>query len=139
MRLVRTMHPEAVALTRKHARQVGMPHIAIHLGKVNSPLRALIVDQAQIHTGGDLRENREIHSCTVVGGPERIGVTRPNIHDRPSDPCSSMPPLRTAPTPVVTMATCVARPLCCISTWTPSSPRSSSGTSRRCVESRSLS
>jgi len=74
------MDPIAVALAGIDAEQVTVPDEAGALWKVDEALVAAGVEEAQLDFGGDLREEREVRTRAVVGGPEGIGPTRPDFH-----------------------------------------------------------
>ena len=73
------MHPEAVALPDAHPGQVGVPAEGVDLGQRHALLGAVVVEQAQLDAVGDLGEQREVGAGAVVGGPERVGATRPDL------------------------------------------------------------
>jgi hypothetical protein len=79
-RVVRPVNAVAVALARLDRGQVGMPDEAVHLRQLNKLLRAVIGDQRQVDLFGNLREQREVRTGTVVRGSEGIGTSRPFLH-----------------------------------------------------------
>ncbi len=56
-----------------------MPDEAVDLGQGDPPFGAVGVEQAQFDPVGDLGEDREVGAEAVVGGTQRIGLTRPDL------------------------------------------------------------
>jgi hypothetical protein len=88
-RVARPVHPEAVALARPDAREVAVPDETIYLGQLDarlgqSPaaLATRVVEQAELHTLGDLGEQREVSARAVEGRAQRICRARPDFHGR---------------------------------------------------------
>ena len=65
-------------LARGDGRQVGVPDETVDLVEVDPGLGAVVGDQAQFDAIGDFGEQREVGAGAVVGGPERLGGTRPD-------------------------------------------------------------
>ncbi len=82
------MHPEAVALPRHHPGQVGVAYEGIGLAQFDGGLRAVLVEQTQFDASGGLGVDREIGAGAVVGGAERIRLSRPDLHGYDSSPRS---------------------------------------------------
>ncbi len=59
-RVVRAVHPIAVALTRLDPGQVGMPDEAVDLDQLQPGLLVVLVDQAELDPVGDLGEQGEV-------------------------------------------------------------------------------
>ncbi len=78
LRLVRPVHPEAVALARADVRQVAVPDEGVALGQGDPGLGAVLVEQAQLDLGRDLGEQREVGAGAVVGGAERVRRAGPD-------------------------------------------------------------
>ena len=55
-RAPRPVYPEAVALTGSDRRQVAVPHVTVDLLEVDAVLAAVLADQAQLDSLGDLGE-----------------------------------------------------------------------------------
>ena len=78
-RVVGARHPVAVLLTRRDSGQVGVPDVAVDLLERHPLLVALVVEQAQVDTGGGRGVEGEVRSRAVIGRPERVGVARPDL------------------------------------------------------------
>src|SRR5690606_37391459 len=74
-----TVDPEAVALADAHPGQVGVPAEAVDLGEGDARLVALVVEQAQLDGLGDLGAQGEVGADVVVGRPERVRATGPDL------------------------------------------------------------
>src|SRR5699024_644746 len=74
---VRTVDAEPVPLTGRHAEQVAVPDVVVDLDELDALFAAVVVDQAELHALGDLREQGEVRAGAVVGGPQRVGGTGP--------------------------------------------------------------
>ncbi len=83
-RLVGTVDAIAVPLPRPDPRQVAVPDEPVHFGQRHPRLDIGLVEQAQLHLVRDLGVEREVRARAVIGGPERIGVTRPDLDHRGS-------------------------------------------------------
>ena len=79
-RIPRPVYAVAVALARHHARKVGVPAEGVDLVQPYPGLGAVVVEQAQLDSLGDLGEEGEVGARAVVAGAERIGTTRPCLH-----------------------------------------------------------
>ncbi len=89
-RVVRPVHPIAVALAGLHTGQVAVPDEAVDLGHLDAPsLAAGVVQEAQLDLVGDLGEDGEVRAHAVVGGPQGVGVPGPDVHAC-SDPLERM-------------------------------------------------
>src|SRR3954464_13806911 len=89
--VVAPVDAEAVALAGPDAGQVGVPGVGGALGQLEALLRAVdcAVEQAQLHTVGGLREDREVRAAAVPGRPEWEGVSGPDrLAHRTSAPAS---------------------------------------------------
>ena len=78
----RPVHPEAVALTRGHRRQIGVPDVSVDLVEVDPLLGAVLGDQAQFDFVGHLGEQRKVGPRTVIGGAQRVGAPGPDGRHR---------------------------------------------------------
>ena len=56
-----------------------MPHVPVHLGQGDAGLGAVLVEEAQVHAGGDGGVEGEVRARAVVGGPQGVGVPRPGL------------------------------------------------------------
>jgi hypothetical protein len=56
-----------------------VPHEAVPLEQVDLGLGAVVVDQAELHSLGDLTEHGEIGTCPAVICSQRIGGTRSDL------------------------------------------------------------
>ncbi len=74
------MNAEAIALPRFDVGKITMPAMARDLWKIDSGFAARFVEQAQFYAFGHFREQREVCPRAIVGGAERIGVSRPDFH-----------------------------------------------------------
>ncbi len=86
--VVRAVHPEPVPLSRHHARHVRVPHERVALAQFHRRLRAVVVQQTQLYSVRGLREDREVGSGAVIGGAERIRLSRPDLHGYDSPRCA---------------------------------------------------
>jgi hypothetical protein len=84
-RIPRSMDPVAVVLPRGNTGQITMPDEPVHLTQANPALGSVVVEQAQVHCVGDLREEGKIRAPSIPGSAERIRCPRPDSH-RPSRP-----------------------------------------------------
>ena len=73
------MHAEAVTLARCQTRNVSMPAKRAGLGKIDSLLVALIIEKTKLDALGDFRKDREVDAGAVVGGTQRVPMSRPNV------------------------------------------------------------
>ncbi len=87
--VVRAVHPEPVALSGHHARHIRVPHERVALAQFHRRLRAVVVQQTQLYSVRGLREDREVGSGAVVGGAERIRLSRPDLHGYDSPRCAA--------------------------------------------------
>src|SRR5438067_7633155 len=71
LRLVRTMHAEAIALTWPDVGEVTVPDERVPLGQAEPGLLALVVVQAQIDAVGNFAEDGEVRAAPVVRRPKR--------------------------------------------------------------------
>lgn len=79
--VVGTVDPVAVALARFDPGEKAVPHVAVDLGEVEATLlSARVVEQAQLDPLRNLREQREIGPHALVGCPQRVGVSGPDLH-----------------------------------------------------------
>ena len=69
--------PEAVALARGDGRQVAVPDEAVDLVEVDPVLGAVLGDQAQLDPLRALGVEREVGARAVIGGAQRVALTRP--------------------------------------------------------------
>jgi hypothetical protein len=76
-RIPRPVDAVAVALSRHHRGQVRVPHVAVGLLETNTSFGTVLGDQAQVHGLGDLGEQGEVGSCSVVGRSQWIRGSRP--------------------------------------------------------------
>jgi hypothetical protein len=100
-RVIRAVDPVPVPLARSDARQVAMPDVPVHLVQRHPGLRAVVVEQAQFHLLGYLREQGEVSPRAVITRPQRVTVARP--HRRVCCHRSALPlmPATTSPCPPV--------------------------------------
>ena len=85
-RVVRAVHPVAVALARAGCRAGSACQTKrVDLGQLDAGLRAVVVDQAQLDPLGDLGEQGEVGPGAVVGRAEGVG--------RPGQICMQLVPL----------------------------------------------
>jgi hypothetical protein len=75
----RAVDPEAVALPDADARQVAVPAEPVDLGQRDAGLTAVGVEQAELDGVGGLGVQGEVRARAVVGGPQRVGPTRPDL------------------------------------------------------------
>ena len=73
------VHPKAVTLAGADAAKVRVPAERGPLGKVDARLVSVAIEQAQLHTLGDFREDREIRALTVPCRAEREGLPGANV------------------------------------------------------------
>src|SRR6187200_1869487 len=73
------VHPKAVTLAGADAAKVCVPAERGPLGKVDARLVSVAIEQAQLHTLGDFREDREIRALTVPCRAEREGLPGANV------------------------------------------------------------
>lgn len=67
-----TVHPKAVALAGIHARQIAVPAVAGNLRQAQPCLAAALVEQAEVHPLGYLREQREVRTGAVEARAQRV-------------------------------------------------------------------
>ena len=79
-RVVGPVHAEAVALAGLHVGHVAVPHETVDLGQVDAGLDEVVVDEAELDALGDLGEDGEVHTRSVVGGSEGVGLAGPDLH-----------------------------------------------------------
>ena len=80
-----TVHPVAVELTRPDVGQIRVPDEAVALGQRDAGALASVgrlIEETEIHPGGVLREEREVHALAVPGGTQLVGIARPDAHPR---------------------------------------------------------
>ena len=75
------VYPVSVALARGHRGQIAVPDEAVDLVELDAVFAAVLADQAQLDPFGDLGEQREVRSRSVVRGTQRIGVAGPDSGD----------------------------------------------------------
>ena len=80
-RAPRPVYPVSVALARGHRGQIAVPDEAVDLVELDALLAAVFADEAQLDPFGDLGEQREVRSRSVVRGTQRIGVAGPDSGD----------------------------------------------------------
>jgi hypothetical protein len=56
------VHPVSITLSRLHFRQEALPHESVDLDQRHARLGAVVVEQAQLDTFGDLAEYREVRA-----------------------------------------------------------------------------
>ena len=78
--VVRAMHAIAVALSGGDGRQVDVPDVRVGLLDVDTGLGPVVVEEAQLHAVGGAGEQGEVGTAAVVGCPERVGLTGPDLH-----------------------------------------------------------
>src|SRR4029077_9541019 len=71
----------AVRLAGADVRQIAVPDVARHFGKVDAVLRAALIEEAQLDALGGLGKNGEVRAGAVVRGTEGIGGSGPELHD----------------------------------------------------------
>ena len=71
-RLPRSMNAIAVALPGHDAGHVAVPAEGAGLRKIQSPLVPGLVEQAQLHTRRDLREDGEVDAAAIERGAQRV-------------------------------------------------------------------
>src|SRR5262249_29215716 len=78
-----SLHAVAVELSRSHVGEVGVPHEAVPLGERDARRFVRVVcpvEEAELHAGGVLREEREVHALAVPRGAERVRAAWPDAH-----------------------------------------------------------
>ena len=73
------VYPESVTLAGGDGWQIAVPHVPVDLIEWHSGFCAVLGDQAQFDGCGDLGEQREVGAGSVIGGAQRIRVTRPYL------------------------------------------------------------
>ncbi len=77
-RVPRPVDAVAVALARSDAGKVAMPAVAGHLGQVDAALSTIVVEETELDTLCDPREDAEIGAQAVERRAQRIGPTGPH-------------------------------------------------------------
>ncbi len=77
--VVGAVHAEAVLLPGLHAGDERVPDVGVHLGQPDALLGAVGVEEAQLDLLGHLAEDREVRAGAVVGRPEGVGGTGPDL------------------------------------------------------------
>ena len=78
-RLPRSVDAVAVALAGSDIGEVGVPDVPVDLGELDPRLVPVVaVEEAELDTLGNAREEREVRSFTIVGGAERVRFTGPH-------------------------------------------------------------
>lgn len=71
VRKVGTMGAIPVELSRQHAAEIAVPHIAVAFGQVYPGFRALVIEQTQGHARGVTGKDSEIDPTAVEMSPQR--------------------------------------------------------------------
>ncbi len=83
-RVVGTVHPEAVALTRAEVAQVAMPDEGVDLGQLEPSLAPGRIEQAELHPVSHLGEQSEVRADAVVRRAQRVRRAGPDLHGHPA-------------------------------------------------------
>src|SRR5262245_13389591 len=75
-RIPGTVNAVSIALPSSDAANVAMPAVSGLLGQIHTRLVSLVVEQAELHTLGDLREDREVGAEAVPRRSERERLAR---------------------------------------------------------------
>ena len=70
MRVPRAVHPEAVPLSGFDAGDVAVMDVGGVIGQLEATLAAVVVEHAELHLGGGLREERDVDAVAVVRDAE---------------------------------------------------------------------
>ena len=77
----RAVHPEPVSLPRAHVGHVAVPAEGGAFRQIHARFTTVLVEQTQLDAVADLRKQRKIGSDPVERCPERIGASRPDLHE----------------------------------------------------------
>ncbi|OPZ23348.1 MAG: hypothetical protein BWZ01_03195 [Deltaproteobacteria bacterium ADurb.BinA179] len=77
------VYPKPVPLPRSCARQVDVPAVGGHLGKIQAGLFSGVVEKAELNPLSRFRENGEVRSEPVECCTQRIRFPRPDFHNVP--------------------------------------------------------
>ena len=77
--------PKPVALARADAGQAAVPNVGRALGQLDAVLGAVVVEEADLDSVGDLRRHREVGAVCADAGAKRVGASRLGFHhsDKP--------------------------------------------------------
>ena len=83
--VVRPVDAVAVLLPGLDLREVAVPDVAVHFVELEPRLRAVVIEEAQLHFFGAFAEQREVRAGAVKSGSQRISRSGPDFHA-----CSSL-------------------------------------------------
>jgi hypothetical protein len=70
-----------VTLAGADSRQIAVTYETVHLRQIDARLVTSVVEETQLDARRVLREHGEVGALTVPGGAQRIGDSRPSLHD----------------------------------------------------------
>ena len=81
-RLPGSVNAESIPLSGLDPGEIAVPHEAVRLREIESGLASGLVEEAELESLGDFREDCEIGAAPVPGRTERISIPRPDLRRR---------------------------------------------------------